>query len=63
MTPAAETAESAQRTTMIPALTTNSARAILDAFSDSIIQLKASSSVVTTNQTLVEELREYGVLR
>ena len=63
MTPAAETAESAQRTTMIPALTTNSVRAILDAFGDSIIQLNASSSVVTTNQTLVEELRTYGVLR
>ena len=63
MTPAAETAESAQRTTMIPALTTNSVRAVLDAFGDSIIQLTASSSVVTTNQTLVEELRKYGVLR
>ena len=58
MTPA-----TAQRTTAIPALKTNSVRAILDAFGESIIQLKASSSVVTTNETLVEELREYGVLR
>ena len=63
MSPASETADSAQRTTMIPALTTNSARAILDTFGESVIQLTASSSVVTTNQTLVEELRKYGVLR
>ena len=52
-----------ERTISIPALTTNSARAILDAFGYSIIQIKASGSVVTTNQTLAEELREYGVLR
>jgi len=52
-----------KRTTAIPALLTNSARVILDAFGDSIIQLTASSSIVTTNETLVEELREYGVLR
>jgi hypothetical protein len=63
MTPGAETADPTQRTTPIPALTTNSARAILDAFGDSVIQLTATSSVVTTNQTLVEDLREYGVLR
>jgi hypothetical protein len=52
-----------KRTTAIPALLTNSARVILDVFGDSIIQLTASSSIVTTNETLVEELREYGVLR
>lgn len=63
MTSASDTAEAAQRTTPIPALKTNSARAILESFGDSIIQLKASSSVITTNTALVEELREYGVLR
>ena len=63
MTSASDAVEVAQRTTPIPALKTNSARAVLEAFGDSIIQLKASSSVITTNETVVEELREYGVLR
>ncbi|RJX42912.1 hypothetical protein DM826_07890 [Halonotius aquaticus] len=63
MSSTSDPAGTVKRTTAIPALKTNSARAILDAFGDSIIQLKASSSVVTTNETLVEELREYGVLR
>ena len=63
MTSASDTAEAAQRTTPIPSLKTNSARAILESFGDAVIQLKASSSVITTNATLVEELREYGVLR
>lgn len=57
------TQKAAQRTMAIPALKTNSVRAIMDAFGGSIIQLEASSSVVTTNETIVEELREYGVLR
>lgn len=63
MSSTSDTAGTVKRTVSIPALTTNSTRAILDAFGDSIIQLKASGSVVTTNETLVEELREYGVLR
>lgn len=63
MSSVSDTGGTAHRTTAIPALKTNSARAILDAFGESIIQLSASSSVITTNQMLVEDLREYGVLR
>lgn len=51
------------RTTLIPALKTNSVRAILDAFGDSIIQLEACSSITTTNETHIEDIREYGVCR
>ena len=47
----------------IPALKTNSARAILGTFRESVIQLNASSSVVTANGGVVEELRPYGVTR
>ena len=49
--------------TLIPALKTNSVRAILDTFGDSVVQLKARSSITTTNETGVEDIREYGVLR
>ena len=49
--------------TLIPALKTNSVRAILDTFGDSVVQLKARSSITTTNETGVEDIQEYGVLR
>jgi hypothetical protein len=62
MTSASGYVGKANRTVAIPALKTNSARAILDAFGDSIIQLKASSSAITPNEDLIKELREYGVL-
>jgi len=63
MSSTSDTVSTINRTISIPSLKTNSARAILDAFGDSIIQLNASSSVVTTNEALVEELREYGAIR
>lgn len=47
----------------IPSLLTNSCRAILEVFGDTIIQLRAHGSVATTNQTIVDELREYGLIR
>ena len=63
MTSASEATGTAKRTIAIPALKTNSARAVLDTFGDSIIQLNANGSVVTPNENLLDELREYGVLR
>lgn len=47
----------------IPSLLTTSLRAVLEAFGDNIVQLRANGSVTTTNQTLVDDLREYGVIR
>ena len=63
MSSTSETASTTHRTVSIPSLKTNSVRAILEAFGESIIQLTASGSAVTPNQTPVEELREYGVTR
>lgn len=51
------------RTYKIPSLLTTSLKAILEAFGEDIVELRANGSVTTTNQTLVEELREYGVIR
>ncbi len=47
----------------IPSVLTNSARAILDAFGEDLISLTAHGSVKTTNQTVIESLRKYGVSR
>lgn len=54
---------SPKQTHPIPSLLTNSARAILDAFGEDIIALTAHGSVETTNQTVIESLRKYGVSR
>ena len=51
------------RTIKIPALLTTSLRAIVEAFDAKIVQLRANGSVTTTNQTLIDDLREYGVIR
>ena len=61
MNATSEATGTAKRTIAIPALKTNSARAILDAFGDSIIQFNARGSVVTPNEDLLDELREYAV--
>ena len=50
-----------RRTVQIPSLLTNSLRAVLDAFGSDLIQLRASGSIETTNGTLLDELRDYGV--
>lgn len=47
----------------IASMKTNSARVILEAFGESITQLKASGSTVTSTEASIEELREYGVIR
>ena len=47
----------------IPSLLTNSCRAVIDAFGENIIQLNAHGSVTTTNQTVIDELAEYGIIR
>lgn len=52
-----------QRTLQIPAVLTNSMRALVEYFGDNIIELRAHGSVTTTNQSIVEELREFGVIR
>jgi len=51
----------AHRTVQIPSLLTNSLRAVLDAFGEDIIQLRATGSIETTNGTFLENLRNYGV--
>ncbi|WP_436903596.1 hypothetical protein [Halovenus halobia] len=53
--------EEIRRTVQIPSLLTNSLRAVLDAFGEDIIRLQASGSIETTNGTLLDNLREYGV--
>lgn len=50
-----------RRPTQIPSLLTNSLRAVLDAFGDKIIQLRAQGSIESTNNTLLENLRDYGL--
>jgi len=47
----------------IPSLLTNSCRAVMDAFGENIIQLNAHGSITTTNQTVIDELAEYGIIR
>jgi hypothetical protein len=51
------------RTFRIPSLLTNSFRAVLEHYGGQIVRIQANGSVTTTNQTLVDELREYGVVR
>lgn len=46
---------------MIPAMLTNSFNAIVECFGDSITELTAHGSVVTTNKSEIEDLRKYGV--
>ena len=52
-----------ERTVQIPAVLTNSMRALVEYFGADIIDLSAHGSVTTTNQTVVEDIREYGVVR
>lgn len=56
-------AETTSKTTLVPSILTNSLCAVLDAFGEDIIQLRAHSSVETTNATTADELRQYGVTR
>lgn len=53
----------AKRTIQIPAVLTNSLRAVLDSFGTDIVRLRAKGSTGSTNQTLIDEIREYGVAR
>lgn len=55
--------ETPARTVGIPSLLTNSCRAVMETFGGEIIQLKAHGSVATTNQTIVDELAQYGLIR
>lgn len=48
-------------TVLIPSMLTNSARAVLGAFGPQITQIKAHGSTETTNSSVIDELREYGV--
>lgn len=51
------------QTAQIPSLLTSSLRAIFDNFGTSIVSITANGSVETTNGTIAEELRKYGVTR
>lgn len=55
--------QTSNRTYKIPSLLTTSLKAILEAFGQDIIKLRANGSIATTNQTLIDDLREYGVIR
>ncbi len=55
--------DSPHQSYLIPSLLTNSARAIFDTFGENLIELTAHGSVETTNQTMIEALRKYGVSR
>jgi len=63
MSSATKVSDLSERTFKIPSLLTTSLRAVTEAFGDNIVQLRANGSVTTTNQTLVNDLREYGVIR
>ena len=63
MSQAADAVDAPTRIVQLPSLLTNSCRAVMDAFGEEIIHLKAHGSVATTNQTIVEELAEYGLIR
>lgn len=63
MSEAAQTATSGGRTILVPAILTNSLRVVLNTFRSDIIRLRATGSIGSTNQTLIDELREYGVVR
>lgn len=63
MSQAGDAVDAPTRIVQLPSLLTNSCRAVMDAFGEKIIQLKAHGSVATTNQTIVEELAEYGLIR
>jgi len=47
----------------IPSLLTNSYRAIVKEFGDSIISLTASGSTTTPNRSRIDELRQYGIIQ
>lgn len=57
------TAAQYQQTFQIPALLTNSTRAVLHAFGDDIHELAARATRETTNRATVDELSDYGVYR
>lgn len=48
-------------TARIPSLLTSSLRAVFDCFGSNIVSITANGSVETTNGTISEELRQYGV--
>lgn len=57
------TAGDQQQPTMIPSLVTSSLRVVLDAFGTDILALRAHGSNETTNSSMVEDLRRYGLRR
>ena len=61
-TPAIEDRQTRQ-TIRIPSLLTNSLRVVLETFGTDIVHLQAHGSIGTTNTSMVEELRQYGVSR
>jgi hypothetical protein len=51
------------QTAQIPSLLTSSLRAVFDSFGENIVSITANGSVETTNGTIAEELRKFGVTR
>lgn len=51
------------QTAQIPSLLTSSLRAVFDDFGENIVSITANGSVETTNGTIAEQLRKYGVTR
>lgn len=63
MSEAVQTGPAGKRTILVPAILTNSLRVVLNTFETDIVRLRAKGSIGSTNQTLIDELREYGVVR
>ena len=51
------------QTAQIPSLLTSSLRTVFTDFGENIVSITANGSVETTNGTIAEELRKYGVTR
>jgi hypothetical protein len=63
MVSSTEIPHSYTQTAQIPSLLTSSLRTVFDDFGENIVSITANGSVETTNGTIAEELRKYGVTR
>jgi len=63
MSSSPQSVDGPQKAVQILSLLTNSARAVLEAFGEDIIKLRAHGSVETSNRAILENLRQYGVSR
>ena len=60
MSEGAPTATATERTLLVPAILPNSLQVVLNIFGMDISRRRAKGSIRGTNQTLIDELDEYG---